>query len=514
MQLDKLSPALRSTFLAASVAAPARPIRVIVMTRQSPQATVSRATRTVSARNDALGALESAGVSSDIFHEYAISPRHVYALLQTSSDAQPGRVLEQAPFRGGAAVDATPETIDLLSEQDAVEAIVEDHEHRVHLDVAVPMIGVDAAFSGDITGKGVVVAIIDSGIDVNHPAFAGRISDASTNFSDEGTADDFTDRNGHGTHVAGIVGAQAAGDEPYRGVAPDVTLMVLKVFNSRGRARASDIAAAVSYATSNGAHVINYSGGYAPWRPPLLTVTPPWVWSARETFEELSFNAAPAQGVVAVVSAGNEGTLNPSRSTISTPGIAEHVLTVGSVEKALAGETSPLSIFSSQGVVLRSSDVSLGDVVTKAGFSGPIVEMAKPDVVAPGGNYDQSEANLGLCAYTKGIISALAADAGQSALTCRAGTSQYTRWSGTSMSAPMVTGLVALVLELARKKGIDLQTKPTRAFIIKNLIMKNAVDLSLANEEQGWGLASWAPVAQAVEDIARGNDRLENYAPV
>jgi thermitase len=104
----------------------------------------------------------------------------------------------------------------------------------------------------------VLVAIIDSGIDLEHPEFAGRLTPGYDYVQyDEVPQDEF----GHGTHVAGIVGAAANNNAGVTGLAPHVSLLPLRVLDSAGYGSYDSIASAVEYATLVGARVINLSLG-------------------------------------------------------------------------------------------------------------------------------------------------------------------------------------------------------------------------------------------------------------
>lgn len=101
-----------------------------------------------------------------------------------------------------------------------------DGRVKANLKESVPLIGAPEAWAAYYTGKGVKVAVLDTGIDVNHPDFAGVI-DGTTSFV---PGEDVTDVNGHGTHVAStIVGSGAASGGDYKGVAPGADLYVGKV---------------------------------------------------------------------------------------------------------------------------------------------------------------------------------------------------------------------------------------------------------------------------------------------
>ena len=127
-----------------------------------------------------------------------------------------------------------------------------------------------------------VVAVIDTGIDLEHPDFKGSlwvnqaelhgkkgVDDDQNGFVDDLHGWNFADQNnnvsdqhGHGTHVAGIIGGLGKKCPP-GGIAPQVKLMVLKYYNPKasGQVNLNNTVAAINYAVSNGAHIINFSGG-------------------------------------------------------------------------------------------------------------------------------------------------------------------------------------------------------------------------------------------------------------
>lgn len=210
-----------------------------------------------------------------------------------------------------------------------------DGKLRTSLDHSVPQIGAPAAWQAGYTGRGVKVAVLDSGIDSTHPDLAGQVL-ASANFTDE----PLDDLAGHGTHVASTIAGK--GLDGYRGVAPDAKLLNGKVCNAYGGCDESDILAGLDWAVAQHAAVVNLSlGGPAP--------------EGMDPLEEAVNRLTAQTGTLFVVAAGNTG----GKATIGTPGTAEAALTVGAVDgnEQLAG-------FSSQG----------------PGPAGSI----KPDITAPG----------------------------------------------------------------------------------------------------------------------------------
>ncbi len=203
--------------------------------------------------------------------------------------------------------------------------------------------GAPAAWQAGHTGKGVTVAVLDTGYDTDHPDLAGRVG-PTQNFTGAGTVED---KNGHGTHVASItLGSGAASGGKYKGVAPDAKLAVGKVLDDNGFGTYEGILAGMEWAAVTvKAKVVNMSlgGGPTDGTDPVSTAV-----------NQLSKD----HGTLFVIAAGNSG----RESTIDAPGAADAALTVGSVEK-----TDALSDFSSRGP--RRGDFAI-----------------KPDITAPGGD--------------------------------------------------------------------------------------------------------------------------------
>ena len=149
-----------------------------------------------------------------------------------------------------------------------------------------------------VTGKGVTVAVIDSGISPSLD-FGGRIK-AFYDFTRGGIATAPYDDNGHGTHVAGLIGGNGLLSLGlYRGVAPSVSFVGLKVLTGSGGGSTSNLIAAVEFATANkaklGIDIINLSLGHPPYEPAALD---PLVQAVQ---------AASKAGILVVSSAGNNG---------------------------------------------------------------------------------------------------------------------------------------------------------------------------------------------------------------
>ncbi|MEV7077918.1 S8 family peptidase [Streptomyces sp. NPDC093516] len=253
---------------------------------------------------------------------------------------------------------------------------------RSTLDVSVPLVGAPTAWEHGYTGKGVKVAVLDTGIYSAHPDLKGKI-DKAKDFTDSA---DTGDRQGHGTHVAStITGDGASSGGRYKGVAPGVRLLNGKVLDDSGRGSDSGVLAGMEWAAQQGAKVISMSLGSSyptDGTDPLSTAV-----------NELSAKT----GALFVVAAGNEGTTE----SVSSPGSADAALTVASTTKQ-----DKLSSFSSQGP--RIGDFGL-----------------KPEIAAPGEDITAARA--------PGAFPALPGD------------KNYVTLSGTSMATPHVAGAAAIL---------------------------------------------------------------------
>ncbi len=218
----------------------------------------------------------------------------------------------------------TRDAVNALAARDDVEMIWYDEPVHTMLDQSVPLIGAPTVWQAGVTGKGIKVGIVDTGIDPNHPDFAGRIAQM-TDYTGQGP----NDNHGHGTHVAGIIGGSgAASGGKYKGVAPECSYYTAKVLRGDGSGNTSDVMAGVEWAVQQGVQVINLSLGSD---------------GACDGTDALSAtcDAAMDKGVVVCVAAGNAG---PGASTVGSPGCAKKVITIGATSK-----TDDMASFSSRG---------------------------------------------------------------------------------------------------------------------------------------------------------------------
>lgn len=278
---SKIHPNLANRLQAHALAASAEPLRVIVKYRTG-----------------ALGVVSTvAGITAT---------HHDYRLISASAHS------------------VTRDAVNALAARDDVEMIWYDEPVHTMLDQSVPLIGAPMVWQAGFTGKGIKVGIVDTGIDPNHPDFAGRIAQM-TDYTGQGP----NDNHGHGTHVAGIIGGTgAASGGKYKGVAPECSYYTAKVLRGDGSGNTSDVMAGVEWAVQQGVQVINLSLGSD---------------GACDGTDALSVtcDAAMDKGVVVCVAAGNAG---PGASTVGSPGCAKKVITIGATSK-----TDEVASFSSRG---------------------------------------------------------------------------------------------------------------------------------------------------------------------
>jgi subtilisin family serine protease len=240
------------------------------------------------------------------------------------------------------------------------------------------------------TGAGVTVAVLDTGIDSTHPAFAGVTLDQK-DFT--GTGDG--DGHGHGTHCAGTVFGRPVGGTRI-GVAPGVTRALIgKVLGTNGAGTSQGIFEAMQWALNNGAHVISMSLGFDfPGMVKQLEgqgiPTVPSVSQALEAYRanlrmfDALMSIARAQtgfghGSVIVAATGNESNRPAWEVAVSVPAAAEGVLAVGAIGQANNGYTVASFSNTNPNVVAPGVDVlsarAGGGTVTMSGTS-----MATPHV--------------------------------------------------------------------------------------------------------------------------------------
>lgn len=348
----------------------------------------------------------------------------------------------------GLAVTVSKEVAASLETLPEVRQVWRDTVRRALLDKSVPLTGANRVWSDlGVTGKGVVVAVIDSGIDYRHADLGGCLGPecrvkAGYNFVNKAQATNPSDDNGHGTHVAGIIAANGI----MKGVAPDAKLLAVKVLDKDGAGLTSNIIAGIEWAVAHGADVLNLSLG-GPGSP--------------DSPDSKAADNAADLGCVVVIAAGNEG---PAYDTLGAPGMSRKALTVGASD-----DQDQLASFSSRG---PSS-----------------IYQVKPEIVAPGVAI-KSTVPKGACAM------------------CDA--SGFKEADGTSMAAPHVAGAAALLLERHPDWRLP-EVKVGLHQKVKDALIQNSVDLHLNPFQQGAGrLDVYAATTEPVV-ISGVNGALVNF---
>jgi subtilisin len=286
-------------------------------------------------------------------------------------------------------------------------------------------IGAMPLHGNNITGDGVDVAVIDSGIDSNHPDLKANLGKgyAVTSCGGDECRSEWDDDHTHGTHCAGIVGA-ANNDRGVVGVAPDVTLHAVKVMTAAGSGSGSDIAEGIVWAADNGCDVANVS----------LGATSP----AQVIHDAIKY--AEQKGMLVVAAAGNEG---PCSDCLHYPGAYEETLCVGAIN-----DEDELADYSSTGdaVDLVAPGTEIPSTVIGGeyrAFSG--TSMATPHVVGAAAllvraGYSPQEAKQRLL-ETAEDLGFEAAEGGRGLVDCDAALSG----GGVSPSGAVETGSVTRV---------------------------------------------------------------------
>ncbi len=268
----------------------------------------------------------------------------------------------------------------------------------------------DDAWGAGLTGAGVTVAVLDTGI-ANVGDLAGRVLPVRNDLTGAVTAcqnlsgeSGCGDSYGHGTFIAGLIaGNGSASDGAYKGVAPEANLVSIKVAGRDGSSDVSTVIAGIQWAVSfkdrYGIKVLNLSlgtDGTQTYRTDPLNYAVEKAWDS---------------GIAVVVAASNRG---PAAGTIAKPGDDPFVITVGAVDD-------------------RGTPGLGDDAVPNFTSRGPTAadRLAKPDVVAPGAHV------VSLRAPGSSIDTQFPSSVGGA----------YRKGSGTSMATGVVSGAVALMLQ-------------------------------------------------------------------
>ncbi len=335
-----------------------------------------------------------------------------------------------------------------------------------------------------IDGSGVTICVIDTGIDGPHELFetkgplGGPLGPDEFYDAVNGLANPYDD-NGHGSHVSGIAAGNGTTSLAVEaiGVAPGASLVVAKVLDANGSGNDATVLAGIDYCAGRGdVDILSMSLG-----GPTTDGTDPMSVA-------VNCVADPSPGTcsgnndpkIIVVSAGNSGAL---WSTIGAPGVAELAITVGSIAE-WSGDS--LTNWQDDGLYLNTFS-SRGPVIDELGNS-----RIKPDIVGPGSRvlsayvFDQNKAN------------------------------EYGIASGTSMSAPFVTGVIALMLQADPTLGVaDAGGLPHVK--VRGILTSTAKDLGADGPDNEYGhgvIDAYSAVAEASGAVGYAPNAYPGYIPL
>ncbi|MFA5498561.1 MAG: S8 family serine peptidase [Candidatus Cloacimonadia bacterium] len=376
-------------------------------------------------------------------------------------------------------IEYDPLTKALFGEWNPVD-VDRDDVSRVERDIPYNLtkMNVPEVWNLGFKGDGVVVAVLDTGVDYNHKDLLNRmwVSPDYPNFGYNfvGNNNDPMDDNGHGTHCAGTVaGDGTSGTQT--GIAPLSKIMALKVLSRQGDGSQTGVWSAMEFACENGADLLSMSLG--------------WEYSShptKVTWRGILENMLN-MGIIASIAGGNEGALqnygkNKIPNNIRTPGDCppawlhpdqeeesggiSSVITVGATDKS-----DDVALFSSKGPVTWTDVPEYNDYPYQPGRG-----LTKPDIVAPG---------VDVVSLRVQSIDG------------------YTVMSGTSMAAPSVSGVIALMLSK------DPSLMPEE---ICQILQENSVRLfSKKNNQAGAGRADALATIEAVDPNRPPNQPREFY---
>lgn len=352
-----------------------------------------------------------------------------------------GNIKYKLPMINAYVIEVDKTRIDQIKEMEGLISVEEDTHITAQMNRVADIIESNWAHEHGFLGKGIGVAVVDTGITL-HKDFVedGNRVKAFVDFIDR--EEEPYDDNGHGTHVAGIIGGSGYSSKgKYTGVAPACHFIGVKVLDQRGDGNISDVLAGLQWIIDNrvkyNIRIVNISVGT----------------TSKDNMDENSLlvqgvNAVWDSGIVVVVAAGNNG---PGPMSISTPGISRKVITVGSSDDNVTVEV-------------------FGNKTKDYSGRGPTPYcIKKPDIVAPGSSIISCNINR----YSvRGRNNRMKLNTSDYPM-------MYTIKSGTSMATPVVSGAIALLLsahpELTNRE-------------VKLRLRNSAVDLGQHWEKQGWGL--------------------------
>lgn len=344
-----------------------------------------------------------------------------------------GEVKYEYPLIDSFSVEIPSSKLIRLASARYVKYIAADIAVKTQMDIAAQEVKATVLNKSGYTGRGVGIAIIDTGI-FPHADFM-RPANRIKRFKDFVEKKELPyDDNGHGSFVAGVAtGNGYLSRGKYQGIAPEADIIALKALNKDGSGNVSEILAAIQWVADNqkkdNIKVLSMSLGTDAKR-----------FSGNDAMVR-GVEALWNKGVTIVVAAGNSG---PKPSTITSPGISPKIITVGAVDDK------------------RTPDIS-DDTIAEFSSRGPVGMRTKPDVTAPGVKVVSVNADKEYKSGQRNIPSI----------------TPYTTMSGTSVATPIVSGAAVLLLE----KYPSLTPNQ-----IKEALMDNAIPLVKDRNAEGRGI--------------------------
>lgn len=298
-------------------------------------------------------------------------------------------------------------------------------------------INLNYAIRHGLTGRGVGIAIMDTGIGY-HPDLTDKTGCLAGFFDTVNGHSNYYDDNGHGTHIAGIIaGNGTASNGLYRGIAPESSIYMIKILNSKGEGNTANVLIGINWILQNyqkyNIRIVNISVGSTKNRN--FDETSPLVQGVNKLW---------SAGLIVLTAAGNHG---PGPYSIGAPGNSRKIITVGASDVMQSGNGRDYS------------------------GRGPTNScIKKPDIVAPGSNVVSC-----IPLNRQSVFSPFNTPHNKE----NSGKASYIARSGTSMSTPVVSGCIALLLQ----KHPNMTNKE-----VKLHLRNTAYDLGYPHSRQGWGL--------------------------
>lgn len=269
-----------------------------------------------------------------------------------------GKVRKQFRHVDGAVADITPQNLTKLQKDPNVAYVEEDNVVKataIQMNWGISDIKAPVSWQSGLTGKGIKIAVIDTGIAAHSDlSIAG-----GTNVISGSSTAAYADDNGHGTHVAGIIGGKGL-NGGVKGVAPDASIYAVKALDAKGSGYTSDIIAGIDWAIENKIDIISMSFGC----------------DQADISLQNAVDTAYKNGILVVAAAGNDGNAYGTGTNVQYPAKYSSVIAVGAVDS-----TNKRAAFSSTGNEVEVSAPGVNIVSTY--LNGLYAQMSGTSMAAP-----------------------------------------------------------------------------------------------------------------------------------